>query len=346
MKKTAESEASIILNKLTGHESADKKLLISAIQNLRSKKNKNEDIIKLGRKLYEILLENGLNESEIINPIRLLDKVDGMIYQKQYEQALEILEVLDSQEPYLPFDEKGEKVYYLNNFFEASILWQLVLNPVPEKLNWTISPRNIYLIKKAQIMLTLGSLKESEKIASEILKFNPVSFDANLILADIYKKTNSEKFKRYLFKAYEVCYNTSDLKMFLQRLSTYYETKKDFLTAYAVLYVISFFDSITLVEKELERLAIEINKNRIDNFKSLSVDEINRIMAREKIPFYVKSEIFKLICEMYYDFLVEDYDNEQMVEICKTVLKDISRNSPNLIKDIEKLAKKAKTEKK
>ncbi|MDD3397590.1 MAG: hypothetical protein PHR96_03520 [Clostridia bacterium] len=346
MKKTAEGEAKVILSKLTGHENMDKKLLISSIQNLRSKKNRDEDIIKLGRKLYEILLENGLNESEIINPIRLLDKVDGMIYQKQYEQALELIEVLDSTEPCPPVDEKGEKIYYLSNFFEASILWQLVLNPITEKLNWAISPRNTYLKIKAQIMLSLENFKESEKIANEILKFNPVSFDANIILADIYKKANAEKFKKYLFKAYNVCYNTGDLKIFLHKLSAYYEMKKDFVTAYAVLYVISFFDNITLVEKELDRLIIEINKNRIDKFTPLTVEEINRIMTREKIPFYIKSEIFKLICEMYYDILVEDYNNEPLVGLCKSVLKDISRNSPNLVKDIEKLAKKAKNEKK
>lgn len=345
MKRPAESEAEKIIGKLTGIEGTDKKLLISAIQRLRTKKNFDKDIIKLGRKLYEILLENGLNESEIINPIRLLDKIDGLLYQKQHDRALEIVEVLDSTEPCPPLDEKGEKVYYLNNLFEAGILWQLTLNPAPEKLNWTISPRNVYLKTKMQILFTLGNLKESEKIANEILRFNPVSFDANIILARIYKKNNAEKFKKYLFDAYNVCYNTSDLKIFLKEISAYYEMKKDFITSYAVLYVISFFDNISLVRNELERLTTEINKTRIDKFKPLKIDEVNRIMTREKIPFYIREEIFKLICEIYYDILVEDSKNDQLVDLCKAVVKDISRNSPNLIRDIEKLAKKAKTEK-
>ena len=34
---------------------------------------------KLGKKLYEILLENGLNESDIINPLRLWGKLDGFV---------------------------------------------------------------------------------------------------------------------------------------------------------------------------------------------------------------------------------------------------------------------------
>lgn len=346
MKKTFESESDKIIGKLTGIEGTDSKLLISAIQRLRSKKDFDEDIKKLGRKLYEILLENGLNESEIINPLRLLDKVDGLLYQKQYDRALNLVEVLDSTEPCPQFDENGEKIYYLNNLFEAGILWKLHLSQTTEKIIWTPSPRNVYLKTKAEILFSLDKLKESEKIANEILKFNPVSFDANIILAKIYKKNNPEKFKKFLFDAYNVCYNIGDLKIFLKEMSAYYETKKDFVSAYAIMKSITLFDRASLVSRELERLAIEINKNRVDRFTGLKIDEVNRIMIREKVPFYIKDEIFQLICETYYDILLEEEKNDKLVQLCKSVVKDISRNSPELVKEIEKLAKKAKEEKK
>lgn len=346
MKKIYESEADKIIGKLTGIEGTDSKLLTSAIQRLRSKKDFDEDIKKLGRKLYDILLENGLNESEIINPLRLLDKIDGLLYQKQHDRAINLVEVLDSTEPCPQFDENGEKIYYLNNLFEAGILWKLHLNQIPEKIIWVPSPRNVYLKIKAEILFSLNKFKESEKVANEILKFNPVSFDANILLAKIYKRNNPEKFKKFLFNAYNVCYNIDDLKIFLKEMSSYYEIKKDFLSAYAIMQSITLFDSVSLVSRELERLAIEINKNRINKFTALKFDEVNRIMIREKIPFYIRDEIFQLICETYYDILLEENKSDKLVELCKSLVKNISKNSSQLVKDIEKLAKKAKSEKK
>lgn len=120
MKKIAVKESDKIIAKLTGQEHSDKELLISSIHRLRNRKGFDNDIKVLGKQLYKILLENGLNESEVINASRLLSKIDGFIYQKKYDIALDILEVLDSMEFGALIDEKGERVYYLNNLIEAA----------------------------------------------------------------------------------------------------------------------------------------------------------------------------------------------------------------------------------
>lgn len=346
MKKIAVKESDKIIAKLTGQEHSDKELLISSIHRLRNRKGFDNDIKVLGKQLYKILLENGLNESEVINASRLLSKIDGFIYQKKYDIALDILEVLDSMEFGALIDEKGERVYYLNNLIEAALLWQLTLVPAPKELGWTISPRNTYLTLKTQILLETKKLKEAEEVANYILKLNPVSFDAYIILAEINKKASLIKFKKYLFKAYDVCYTTGDLKKFLQELSYYYEMKKDYLTAYAVLYVISFYDDISLIKNDLTRLVVEINKQRTSSFTEPTINEIVQICKKENVPYYIKENIFKLICDTYFEVLVNDYDNNYLVNACKVIIEDISRNAPDLPQKIEKLAQKARSKKK
>ncbi|MDD2445361.1 MAG: hypothetical protein PHX09_00925 [Clostridia bacterium] len=346
MKKNAVKESDKIIAKLTGQENSDKELLISSIRKLRDRKGFDDDIKVLGKQLYKILLENGLNESEVINASRLLGKIDGFIYQKKYDIAQDILEVLDSLEFCPLTDEKGQRIFYLNNLIEAAILWQFILIPSPKELGWTISSRNTYLILKAQILLEKGKLKEAEAVANYILKLNPVSFDAYIILAEIYKNTSAIKFKRYLFKAYDICYTTADLKKFLKELSYYYETKKDYTTAYAVLYIISFYDDISLIKSSLNRLIVEINKKATSQFSEPSINEIIQICQKEKVSYYIKEDIFKLVCNTYFDVLVNDYDNTYLVNACKVIVEDISRNTPDLSKKIEKIAQKARIKKK
>ncbi|MDD2227627.1 MAG: hypothetical protein PHH71_03525, partial [Clostridia bacterium] len=69
-----ERESEKVISKLTNQENSDKKLLIFSIHKLRDRVGYDEDIAILGRRLYQILLENGLNESEKINPARLISK--------------------------------------------------------------------------------------------------------------------------------------------------------------------------------------------------------------------------------------------------------------------------------
>ncbi|MDD3862841.1 MAG: hypothetical protein PHV79_03225, partial [Clostridia bacterium] len=304
------------------------------------------DIAILGRRLYQILLENGLNESEKINPARLISKVDGFVYEENYDRALEILEVVDSTEPCPHIDKDGERIYYVSTLIEAAIIWQILLSPAPTNLNWTISPRCVYLSLKAQILIMDEKYKEAEDCANLLLKLNPASFDAYFLLSKIYKRNNLEKFKKFLFNAYDVCYTSEQMASFLKEISAYYGAKKDFLTAYAAMYASSFFSDVLLVQNELFALEIEINKTQIGKFVPPKPDEIKQILKKENIPYHFKENIFNLVSETYLNILVNDYNNEKLVNMSKAVVDDVAINAPDLSKDIEKIAKKIRDGKK
>ena len=341
-----ERESDKILSKLTNQENSDKKFLIFSIQKLRNKIGYDEDIAILGRHLYKILLDNGLNESEKINPERLVSKVDGFVYEKDFDRALEILEVVDSTEPCPNIDKDGERIYYVSTLIEAAIIWQILLSPAPTNLNWTISPRCVYLSLKAQILIMDEKYKDAEDCANLLLKLNPASFDAYFLLSKIYKRNNLEKFKKLLFNAYDVCYTSEQMASFLKEISGYYEAKKDFLTAYAAMYASSFFSDILLVQNELFNLESEINKTQIGKFVPLTPNEIKEILRKENIPHHFKENIFSLISETYLNILTNDYNNEKLVNACKSAVDDIAINAPDLSKNIEKIAKKIRDDKK
>ncbi|MDD4816163.1 MAG: hypothetical protein PHQ62_03405 [Clostridia bacterium] len=334
------SESEKIIKLLTGQVGVDKKLLISFIAKLRnSKTDFNEDIKILGQKLYKILLDNGLNESEIINKTRLLDKVEAYIYEKQYEQALELLEVLDSQELFVPYDKNGQKVYYVSNIIEAGIISNIVFNEKVKDINWSQTTRNIYLNFKIQIFLEQGKTKDAQQTINNVLFFNPANFGANYFQAKFFKQTNLAKQKAQILKCYAVAFTTAHLIGFFELLSNFYEADKKYINAYFILNAIALFDNIELVSSDLERLEIEINKTAIERFKKPTSDQIFRFLKRENIPFAIKESTFNFICNTFTFVLIKDYENDLLIDFLKKYILEITNNDTNFVKNLEKFAK-------
>ena len=357
IKKTYESEFDRILASLTGGFKTDKEILINAISALRSKVDSGRgdkvdyitSISKAGQKLYALLLENGLNESDVINFGRLFDKIEVYIYEKRYAEALELIEILDSQYFFAPKDESGKKFYFLENIVDYSILINH-LNKNADELSFIFSPRTLILNTKAKILILQEKFKEAGVILEKVLDFNPISFDAYIMQADLALKNKSkqsiEKFYDYVKKAHEVCYSKKNLIQYLIYMSKYYEKKEDFFTAYACLAIIGLYEDVLIVETALDRINVEINKRQTEVFKNMTIAEAKRILSREDVSYVFNPNLTGVVFSTYQTALVEDFNNVELLSVLKQSVEEICFKSPEIVKKIELEAKKLRKENK
>lgn len=334
------SEAEKVIKSLTGQVGVDKKTIISAIASFRQKNIASEESIKLGHKLFQILLENGLNESDVINPQRLLNKIDGFLYEGKIDTAIEILEVLDGIEYYQKFNEKGKKVYYVSNEIEAEILAEKLLNAKNGDLSYTTSARPIFNNYKASIFLDAGKFKEAKSAIDVVLDMNPVNFDANMLNALLIRDKNLKKFKQLLFTCWNYAYTKNQLISFYKNLSYYYEKTRDLTLSAAVLCAIKTYEDADFIENDLKRLQVEMNKTAISPYQIPDADQIIRLLKKENIAFAIPSNNFAILCYLYEKHFIDD-DEPELLNILKNNILDFA-NESNIIEELEKRAKEMK----
>lgn len=345
MKKQKEisvSPAEKVLASLTGYVASDKKLLISSIHSFRENNVSAEESAKLGVKLYSILLENGLNESDVINPTRLLGKIDGFVYSGKEETAIEILEVLDAIEYYQKYDAKGQQIYYVTNEIEAQILAQNI-NTKTGNIVWRASLRPTYLNILTNIYLSQNNIKEAQRVNKTALTINPCSFDANLVLAVIYQKISPKKFKDQIVSTWKYAYSKEDMAEWLSLLAEYYEEKKDLTTAYAMTNMKLLYEDEELVNNELAYLENEITKTIISPYKVPTPSEVLNIFEKERLEHAIPVENFKILCDLYVEKIIEDAEPD-VLNTFKNGILDFA-DSKEIIKELQDKAKKMKKEK-
>lgn len=333
------SDAQKVLKTLTGQVGVDKTILKSAMKNFREKNFDPYQTFVLANKLFQILLENGLNESDVINPERLLSKVEGFLYAEKYETALDILEVLDGVQFYKKYDENGKKIYYLNNEIEAEILGNVIFAKLKkeQEISWHISARNIYMSLKIQVYLEQNDIKNAEKCIKELIDFNPVNYNAIMYQAEIYKRKNLKKFKAQLNLAYEYSYCKQHLIDYYKQLSIYYEMSKNLPMAYSTLYAISFLGEKNIIDKDLERLKVEMNKTALAQYQLPNNAKILQNLEDEGISTLIKDDTILLMCSLYEKHYNKDDDPVFLAKL-KTFLLELTNES--FVNNLEKNSKK------
>ena len=308
------SEGQKIVAGLSGQVGVDKERLISSIHRLRKNGNM-ADVALLGLSLYKILIENGLNESDVVNPDRLLSKVDAFVYDGKFEKALEILEVLDSLELYESPNNLEQKVYYVSTIIEADIIFDKEFKTKKEE-TFILSRRPHYLNLKADIYLQMGKKQDAEKTIQEVLVLNPCNFDALLLKARLLKDKSLEKFRKVLFECYEVAYTKQQMIAFYFNLSEYYEKKNDFYGAYLTLTQIRQYEDESIIAGDLARLETEMNKTALSRFVKPTKDEIKTFCQNEKIPTSMLDDNIIILALRYKD---KDLDKEEKAVVKKIV---------------------------
>ena len=329
-----------VLNSLTGYVAADKKTLISAIHNFRDNNVDSAECEKLGKKLYEILLENGLNESDIINPLRLWGKLDGFVYGDKPETAIEILEVLDAIEFYQKHDPNGNPAFYVNNEVEAKILVNNYRNPKIKNISWMQSARPIYLNALTNISLAIGNIKEAKYYNQKALELNPFQFEANLLAVRIEKKGKARKIKEGLLKCWKFTYNRPQLAEFFRELSEFYKEKNDLTTAYAVLAMRLAVDDYEIALQDLNDLKHEIEKMVVSPHFVPSLDECFKILEKENIKYNIPAENFGILLDLYEEYYKKDKSNK-ILEGLKEIILDFAKD-PEILTKIHQKHKKNK----
>lgn len=329
-----------IINGLTGQVGVDKEYLINNIHKLRDKKgNTAPDIVILGTQLYSILIENGLNESDIINTDRLLDKVNAFVYEEKFEQAIELLEVLDSLEEYRKYDDKGQKIYNFSNEIESKIMSDNFNIKYPFK--YLLSRHSYFLIEKAKIFALENKNDKALSLIKEVLTFNPVYFDAYLLKAKIEKQSKLEKFKKTLDEMYKYIFIPQQMINYLYNLSLYFKEKENYYASICILLTILNYEDFSYIEKDLKQIVKEANKTSIKEFEIPTEDEARRFLQRENILASIPEKNIDLINLTYYNELKKEKPNESFLEYCKNILTTLTK-SKDTAEIIENLAKKEK----
>ena len=346
MKKQFATEYEKVLNTLTGGVRVDKDLLISEIHKLREKGGHDEDIKNLGLKLYQILLENGLNESSILNKERLVSKIEVYRYEKRYDLALEIIEVLDSQEDFVERDGKEDIVYFANTV-EVEIYRARMEED--KEFVFGFSVREPLLSEKVSILYEQEKYREAEIIAAKMVKHYPLTFYGYYYLAliNLRYKTNSslKKAKIALANAKKNVYAKSNQFLFLRGLSKYFEIKKEFKKAYAVLvYAELYTKNPAILKNDFNRLANEINKIETERFVDMEFEEAKYLLKDEQDLLLLDSRNITIVLLHYEKLLIENFNETNLIDEVRKVLDDICPEA--LIVEAEKKAKKIRDENK
>lgn len=303
--KTAEITESVkIIKSLSGHFESDRKILLSGIEKLRQKNADYEELKLLGIALYKLLLDNGLNESDVINPDRLYNKIDGFVYNNQETTALDILEVLDAITPYQKADGKT-RIYCFENEIEAKIFENDGF--VAREYAYLESPRPNLLATKAKIFLDMGKPMDALVEVKKILDINPVSFTAHLMEAEVQRHKNPKKFKEAVSRAVKYAYMPEHFIQIFRQYYNYYLDKEDYVTAYAVLSAVKIYDVNEALLAELEELKQKMSRTVVTPFKVPTAEQMMRIYDRENIEVQISNENYAVLIELYEKhFLAQD----------------------------------------
>ena len=329
--------AEAILNKLTGGTVTDKAYLVDMITKYGRREKDKEEVKKLGQKLYQILLDNGLNEKPEIDKDRLLEKADNYIYADRNKDAIEILKVLESQEDW---ELKKDKypIYYFNNEIEVKKF--SYLNPNLDFL-WKPSIKNeiLTLLSHAEIKLKL--YKEARETLGFFRKINPVNINLFMLEAKLEKEKNLEKFKNILFDAFNYAYTQGQFANIYSELSYYYEKKSEYEIAYCLLRAAtSFSDSleIEIAEKKLHEKFKDLGLK----LPKLTGEEVGNKLTAINIPIMITEEMFTAVSEGYTSYLESGYANPEGKDYFRAVLLSVT-NDPNYVYNLEDMANVPKT---
>ena len=319
-----------ILNTLSGVTITDKLILLKAIDKYGRNEKNTEEVKKIGLKLYEILVENGLNEKkDKFDKQRLLEKADNCIYVDKYDEGIEILKVLESQEDW-SLKNNGNKLYYFNNEIEAQKFSYLNPNLT---FCWKPSFKNEILALLINAEIKSNKIKEAKQSLKFLLSINPVSVVAKIFEARLEKNKKLETFNKILMSAFDFAYTKQQFAEIYKELCYYYVEKSDLETAYCLMRAsVSFSDS----------LEIEIEQKKLyEKFKELGIKipemeakEVENKLLSLNIPTYIKEDMFMAVCDGYVSYLESGQANIEGKELYRNLILNMTNNQ-NLIYDLE-----------
>lgn len=333
-----------VIKKLSGHFNVDRKLLLNSIKDFRASNKPYTEIATLGIELYKLLLSNGLNESDVIKPDRLLDKVEGFVYEGNLQMATDILDVIDALEVYQKTSPEGKKVYCFANEVEAQI-FKNVFDLKIENIVWLFSNRPMIMSMKAKIFLDNGQYKDAEKVLGEITEINPIDFSNALLKARVYADTKLEKYKELILDAWKFAYLPKHMILYFNFLADYYIQKKQWEIAYAVISAIKMYDKTmdAALEVQLGYIESELTKTLASSKELPSIEKIVKILEKEKINALIPLSNFDVVVGYYKEHCLDKDDNPFLADFAESINIFSQENMAKKIVDEEK--KKLKNKK-
>ena len=326
-------QAEKILGELTGGLVTDKAFLVDMITKYGRNEKNYEEVKKLGQKLYELLIDSGLNEKKEINKYRLLEKAENYLYGEKIKEAYEILKVLESQEKFI-LSKDETSVYYFSNHIEARKFAEQ--NPEID-FYWFPSIYIPIIILMAKAEIELGKIKEATKTISFLRKINPVSLDLLLLEARLEKEKNLEKFKTILESAFNYAFLKTHFASIYKEIAYYFEIKNDLKNSYLLLTLSHFYSNDIETVKALKRVKNKISASG-EKPPSENESEIAKQIETLGYPLMLSEEMFLNVCGGYVDYLKSDNVTLEGKEFYRGVLGSITDNE-NFIFELEESAK-------
>ena len=296
-------QAKRIFDGLTGGIVTDKAYLVDMITKYGRKEKDKEEVKKLGEKLYQILLDNGLNEKPEMDKDRLLDKADNYIYGDRFKDAIEVLKVLESQEDWALYKDKYP-LYYFNNEIEVKKFTYLTPNL---DFMWKPSIKNEILTLLAYAEIELGKAKEAKQTLEFFRKINPVSINLIMLEAKFEKERNLERFKAKLFEAFKYAYTKEQFANIYKELSYYYEQKSEYEICYCLLRAGTSFSNSLEIEKAEKRLHAKFKELGIKLPTDMTGEDVGNKLLSLNIPIKITEDMFTALSEGYVSYLESGY---------------------------------------
>ena len=325
-------QAEKILSKLTGGQLVDRNYLVEMITKYGRTEKDAKEVAKLGKKLYSILISNGLNESSEIDPLRLLEKADNYLYGDRVKNAIEILKVLESQEHWaLEYDKLP--VYYFNNNIEAKRYEQIS----KKEFCWLPSLKNQILSMLVLAYIEDENLKEAEKTFEFYKKLNPTGFDVFALEIKLLKEKKSSGLIDAIKNAFNYGYTSGQYAELYSELAYIYEEKDDLKTAFALLTLAKEYSSSLSIEKHFKTLNQLFTNSGVKKPK-ISYNDCANIVQELGYPLLITEDMFASVTEGYVDYLKGKNVTLEGKDFYRAIISSITGDD-NFAYDLEDLAK-------
>jgi len=324
-------QAEKILSKLSGGQLTDRAYLVEMITKYGRSEKDNEEVKKLGKKLYSILIENGLNEKEEIDSLRLLKKADNYLYGDRTKEAIELLKVLESQENWKFYEDKTP-IYYFNNDIEAKRFEQTF----NKEFLWAPSIKNEILTLLVSAYIEAGNMKEAESTFAFLKKINPVSFAGFQLEARLLKEKNIDKEEEVLKTAFKYGYTINQFAELYSELAYIKEKKDDLASAYALMIVAKDYSDALSIEKHYSRV-VELFNSAGVKLPELEFQEAANKVDAMGYPLVIDENMFNALCQGFISYLKNGNVSNEGKELYKTIISSITGDD-ELYNQLQKIA--------
>ncbi len=321
----------------SGNAQTDLDYIKLQMEQYKNHKYSKEIIRELGRMEYALLPDEAKKE---INQVAQknneefednLDLVRYLIFQKRYDDAIELLEeIVADVEKSQSYEDDAVNEYYCFKEAMEGILHELNYKSRKSIRSCPIDYATLYYLY-GNVLFEKGNYNEAKIALEKARRWNPASVEIGFEYAETLKALGEyEDYYDVTMRLHPFIFKLRDIARFYRNLGYYFIEKKDYKVATSCYVFSGEFDRSEVVPAEL----YYIYKTSGVDFEP-TADELNEIFDKNEIPIYISREVLNaayalgkdakeegdMRCVLYFwgifDDLVEDDEVKETLERIK-----------------------------